>query len=219
MAVWQDYWPAIGLALVIGLLVAWWLWGRSRPGAGQRVRSHAPDVLDEGAAPARRNQALIDAPSATAAALAGAGPGAATGAGEMIAAAADQALLTPQEKLQVAAETEAEITGMPAAAVPEVAVGPAEPGQEPDTEGGAEAGLADDLTRIKGVGPKLSARLRELGIETFAAIAGWDEADLARIDGQLGAFAGRPARDGWVEQCRFLAMGDVAGYEAKFGKL
>ena len=81
----------------------------------------------------------------------------------------------------------------------------------------AQAG--DDLTRIKGLGPKLSARLGELGVTSFAQIAGWSAEDLAKVDAQLGAFAGRPQRDGWVEQAGFLARGDVAGYEAKFGKL
>jgi predicted flap endonuclease-1-like 5' DNA nuclease len=54
-------------------------------------------------------------------------------------------------------------------------------------------GEADDLLRLKGVGPK--------------------------IDAQLGNFAGRPRRDNWVDQARLLAAGDLAGYEAKYGKL
>lgn len=77
----------------------------------------------------------------------------------------------------------------------------------------------DDLTRIKGLGPKLKARLAELGVVSFAQIAAWTEADIAAIDAQLGTFAGRSTRDQWVAQARFLAAGDVAGYEAKFGKL
>ncbi|WCT76861.1 hypothetical protein [Novosphingobium humi] len=77
----------------------------------------------------------------------------------------------------------------------------------------------DDLTRIKGLGPKLKARLAELGVVSFAQIAGWSEADIAAIDAQLGTFAGRATRDQWVAQAQFLASGDIAGYEAKFGKL
>src|SRR5215510_12218483 len=61
----EANWVAFALALVIGLLVAWWLFGRTSK-ADRRDRR--PDVLDEGAAPAQRNQALIDAPSAAAAA-------------------------------------------------------------------------------------------------------------------------------------------------------
>ena len=42
---------------------------------------------------------------------------------------------------------------------------------------------------------------------------------MAELDGKLGAFAGRPARDSWVEQAQFLAAGNVAGFEGKFGKV
>lgn len=85
--------------------------------------------------------------------------------------------------------------------------------------GAAEVSGGDDLSRIKGVGPKLVALLASLGVTRFDQIAAWTDADMARIDAQLGAFKGRPARDGWVEQARLLAAGDTAGYEAKFGKL
>jgi predicted flap endonuclease-1-like 5' DNA nuclease len=39
------------------------------------------------------------------------------------------------------------------------------------------------------------------------------------IDESLGAFRGRLERDRVLEQADFLARGDIAGYEAKFGKL
>jgi predicted flap endonuclease-1-like 5' DNA nuclease len=81
------------------------------------------------------------------------------------------------------------------------------------------AGPADELTRMKGVGPKVAALLNGLGVTRFDQIAAWSDADVARVDAQLGAFKGRIARDQWVEQARLLAAGDTAGYEAKFGKL
>ena len=87
----------------------------------------------------------------------------------------------------------------------------AEPG--PGETGG------DDLTRIKGVGPKLSAMLRGLGVTRYDQIAAWSDAAVARIDPHLGAFQGRIARDNWIEQCRYLAAGDTAGFEGKFGKV
>ena len=83
----------------------------------------------------------------------------------------------------------------------------------------ASGDAGDDLTRIKGVGPKLVALLGSLGIVRYDQIAAWSEADIARIDPQLGAFQGRIARDDWVGQCRYLAAGDVAGFEARFGKV
>lgn len=80
-------------------------------------------------------------------------------------------------------------------------------------------GPADPLTRLKGLGPKAEAALNALGITRFEQIAGWSETDVARIDQQMGAFKGRITRDRWVEQARYLAAGDTAGFEATFGKL
>ncbi len=77
----------------------------------------------------------------------------------------------------------------------------------------------DDLLQMKGVGPKLVARLHELGITSFAQIAGWDDADVARIDGELGNFKGRIRRDNWIDQAKLLAAGDKTAFEAKYGSL
>ena len=178
----EANWMAVVLALVVGLLVAWWLFGR---GAKPAERHHRPDVLDEGAAPAQRNQALIDAPPAAATVVTPPAAELLGGMGEVIAAAVQQ---------------EAFAAG--GAEMPDIA-----------------AKHVDDLTRIKGLGPKLSALLASLGVTTYAQVAAWTDDDLARIDRQLGSFAGRPARDQWVEQAKLLAAGDTAGYEGKFGKL
>ncbi|WP_313536115.1 hypothetical protein [Sphingomonas sp.] len=83
----------------------------------------------------------------------------------------------------------------------------------------APAAEGDDLTRLKGVGPKLAARLNELGVTRFAQIAALDQTSAAALDAQLGSFQGRMTRDRWIEQAHFLATGDIAGYEAVFGKL
>ncbi len=174
----QANWLAFALALIIGLLVAWWLFGRASTAP---KRDYKPDVLDEGAAPAQRNQALIDvAPAA--------------------------AIITP-------APMSVGMGGMGEA----VAVG----AQDVVEEAAAAAPVAasDDLALIKGVGPKLVALLGSMGVTRFAQIAAWSEADIAEVDARLGTFAGRIARDSWVEQCKLLAAGDTAGFEGKFGKL
>ena len=80
-------------------------------------------------------------------------------------------------------------------------------------------GDSDDLTRIKGLGPKIATLLRGLGVTRFDQIAAWSEADVARIDPQLGTFQGRIARDNWIEQARYLSAGDVSGFETRFGKV
>jgi predicted flap endonuclease-1-like 5' DNA nuclease len=81
------------------------------------------------------------------------------------------------------------------------------------------AGSADDLTVLKGLGPKAAAQLNALGIVGYAQIAAWSEADAAAVDAHMGVFKGRIVRDKWIEQAAYLAAGDRAGFEAKFGKL
>lgn len=83
----------------------------------------------------------------------------------------------------------------------------------------ADPVAADDLTRMKGVGPKLAARLGELGITRFAQIAALTPAEADALDAQLGTFQGRLARDRWIEQAGYLAQDDRAGFEAAFGRL
>ncbi len=80
-------------------------------------------------------------------------------------------------------------------------------------------GEPDNLSLIKGLGPKLRALLTGLGITRFDQIAGWTEADIDAIDAQLGDFAGRIRRDNWVDQAGYLARKDKAGFEAKYGAL
>lgn len=77
----------------------------------------------------------------------------------------------------------------------------------------------DDLTQLKGVGPKLAARLGELGITRFAQVAALSPADADALDAQLGTFRGRLTRDRWIDQAAYLAKDDRKGFEAEFGKL
>ena len=81
------------------------------------------------------------------------------------------------------------------------------------------AAIPDNLELIKGLGPKVNKMLKELGITSFAQVARWTAADVAEIDGKLGAFAGRITRDNWVDQAQLLAAGNVAGFEKKYGAL
>lgn len=80
-------------------------------------------------------------------------------------------------------------------------------------------GPPDNLGEIKGIGPKLSARLAELGVFHFRQIAAWTPDQLAAVDAQLGNFQGRPERDQWQAQARLLASGDRKAYERAHGKL
>lgn len=181
----EANWPLFVIALLIGVAVAWFVFAGTRR---TRVRLDRRDALDEGATPAARNQALIDAPPASArhtAPLPPTLPMGLAGAGTAVAAAIEEAQL--EAEAESAAETD------------------------------ASAAEADDLTRIKGLGPKLAATLRDLGVTRFEQIAAWSDADIDRIDAQLGRFQGRIRRDGWVEQAGYLAKGDIEGFRARFG--
>ena len=170
----ETNWLLILIVAALAVLIGWYIFHAARR---TRVTGERRDVLDEGAAPAARNQALIDAPPASASVpIPPATPAGLAGVGEVVEAAVEQRQI-------------------------------------------AEAGSmgTDDLTRLKGVGPKLAAQLGGLGVNSFAQVAAWSEADVDRIDAQLGRFQGRIRRDAWVEQARLLAAGDDAGFAARFG--
>lgn len=80
-------------------------------------------------------------------------------------------------------------------------------------------GEPDNLRLIKGVGPKLDTLLNKLGVKRFDQIADWKEAEIAEVDQYLENFAGRITRDAWIDQAKFLAKDDIAGFEKKYGKL
>jgi len=109
---------------------------------------------------------------------------------------------------------------VPPAAAPS-APDPATTAPQPSTQPSAQpfAPAGDELLRIKGLGPKLAQQLRGLGVTSLEQIAGWDEAEIDRIDAQLGRFQGRIRRDDWPEQARLLSAGDIAAYEGRFGRL
>lgn len=75
----------------------------------------------------------------------------------------------------------------------------------PAAKAPAEPPVADDLTAIKGIGPKLSAQLNEMGLFTFAQIAALTDDDIARIDARLtGVNKGSAVRNDWVGQAKGL---------------
>lgn len=166
----SDNWLVLALALVLVILIAWWLLVASRRTRIERTGTTPGEDL-----PARRNQALIDAAPA--------------------AAEVDVPLPTP------------EVLG----GVSEVVAAGARPLHQ--------SIHSDDLKRIKGVGPKIEKLLNSLGVTSFSQVAAWDDDEIDRIDAQLGTFAGRIRRDDWPTQARFLASGDVAGFEQRFGRL
>jgi predicted flap endonuclease-1-like 5' DNA nuclease len=105
-------------------------------------------------------------------------------------------------------------SGVPsAAAVATPQAGPAPAARQPAALAAAE-GEADDLKRIKGVGPKLEQMLNGMGIYHYRQIAAWGPEEVAWCDDNLEGFKGRVSRDEWVAQARILA----AGGETEFSR-
>jgi NADH-quinone oxidoreductase subunit E len=92
------------------------------------------------------------------------------------------------------------------------------PGTEPPRLDSPRDDAADDLKRIKGVGPKLEKLLNSLGIFHFSQIAEWSEDEIAWVDYHLEGFQGRVLRDAWVEQARLLAAGGETDFSARAKK-
>lgn len=76
----------------------------------------------------------------------------------------------------------------------------AKPAKKAAAKPAAKAG-ADDLKKLKGVGPKLEEKLHAAGVTTFAQIAAWSADEIADMDDKL-SFKGRIERDGWVDQAK-----------------
>ena len=220
----EANWPLLLVAFLIGLAIAWFLFNASRR---TKVTGERKDVLDEGAAPAARNQALIDsAPAASAAPSPSPAPTASAtpkeapstvppatpmglaGTGAAVSASVEDAQETRAEEIVDTPSS----TETPAPAQPQ-APAPAPTAASPTPDG------KDDLTRLKGVGPKLATALEGLGITSLETIANWDDAQIDRVDSKLGRFQGRIRRDDWVTQARLLTDGDKAAYEASFGRI
>ncbi len=89
-----------------------------------------------------------------------------------------------------------------AAAIPE--------GEErrPETLEAPREGGADDLKRVRGIGPRLEEALNAMGIYHLDQIASWQAAELAWVDRNIEGFRGRAIRDDWVGQAKVLLRGE-----------
>lgn len=87
-------------------------------------------------------------------------------------------------------------------------------GTKPATLTAAREGGADDLKRIKGIGPKLEKLCNTMGFFHFDQIAAWTPDEMAWVNANLEGFKGRATRDKWIEQAKLLA----SGAETEFSK-
>lgn len=186
-----DYWYLCLIALIIGVITAAWIWLSGRASADARYEEIDEVVVAPVPQPPKEPPARLEP------------------AKPVIEAAKPVTFTAPEPEPVPAAP----VAAMSAAGAASVGDGVARPNIPQAT------GAPDDLTLIKGVGPKLNALLISLGVLRFDQIAQWSAADIAEVDGYLGNFKGRITRDSWVEQADFLARNDVAGFEAKYGAL
>ena len=71
--------------------------------------------------------------------------------------------------------------------------------------------VTDDLRAVRGIGPSMERKLRELGIVSYRQLAMLDGAELERLRAELTDFRGRIEREDWVGQARAL-------YREKYGR-
>lgn len=176
----SEIFVLIALAALIGLFIGWLIWGRQGAG-GTEPSNDAQDV-------ARLRSELEACQSnarETAAQLARLERDATVGQPGQ-----DADTPTPAQAPEMVQETEEE---------PE--------GTKPTTLDAPRGGQADDLKKIKGIGPKLEGMCNQLGFWHFDQIANWSDEEIAWVDVNLQAFKGRVTRDNWVEQARELAAG------------
>ena len=188
-------WLLYLIALLIGVVTAFWVWAATGREASAVDRFSADDgLLEKAGEPVKPAD-----PRPESAPPADAVP-------EPAPAPPAKPVVAPAAATPLAADKPA----APAEATPPVAGKPNIP---------AAVGEPDNLRLIKGVGPKLNTLLNGLGVTRFDQIADWKEAEITEVDQYLDTFSGRITRDAWIDQAKFLAKDDIAGFEKKYGKL
>ncbi|MCC0076952.1 MAG: hypothetical protein H6898_10265 [Rhodobacter sp.] len=178
-----EIWVLIALAALIGLFIGWLIWGRRAAAATEtgevaRLQSELTACQARARDCAQRMARLEEDLATALAAQAVPVEGDTEGVGDA-AAAAEAAPATEDAAEDV--------------------------GTRPEALAAPRAGQADDLKRIKGIGPKLEQLCNRLGFWHFDQIANWTGEEIAWVDANLEAFKGRVTRDNWVEQARALA--------------
>ncbi|WP_230374253.1 hypothetical protein [Pontivivens ytuae] len=103
----------------------------------------------------------------------------------------------------------------PAPAAEEVAPTTVADADKPATLDAPRDGGADNLKKIKGVGPKLEQLLHRMGFYHFDQVANWTDREVAWVDENLEGFKGRVTRDEWVAQAKVLADGGETEFSAR----
>jgi predicted flap endonuclease-1-like 5' DNA nuclease len=87
-----------------------------------------------------------------------------------------------------------------------VQVAPVTLASAPAAKAPAAAPVADDVSLIDGIGPKIAKQLAAEGIVRLSQIAALTPVELAALDAKLG-LKGRTAREEWIDQAKELLAG------------
>ncbi len=182
-------WILLLLAFAGGVITGWVVRSRSDETERPRPQQVAHTAATAGAAPAPR------APSTAEQSSASGGDNAAAGKAEPDAASAP----APDAKSAMAMTAPMQAPGADAGPVTD---GPQ--GENSAGPGAPEPDPSDDLTQIKGLGPKAAEKLNEAGVTKVSEIANWSDEDVERYDALING-RGRIERDDWVGQAKQLA--------------
>ncbi|MCP5080519.1 MAG: NADH-quinone oxidoreductase subunit E [Alphaproteobacteria bacterium] len=190
----SEMWLLLACAGFIGIFAGWIIWGGRQKSL---INAQVDAELAKNRAEMETFRKKIAAKEAEVAKLKAAAPAKAKAAPQR-KKAAPKAKAAPRRK--AAAKPAPKAKAKPA---PKKARGPA----KPIVLKKARRGKADDLTQIKGVGPKLEAAINDLGIYHYDQMAKLSIKEAAWVDENLGGIKGRIARDKWVSQAKGLMNG------------
>ena len=199
-----EMWFLLLLAALIGLLAGWIIWGRR---SEVNIDTSEADGLRAELDACRAKHAEKDAEIRDLRAKAAA-PVAVPVAASVVAAPTPAPAKAP-EPTKEALEGDYDGDGV---------VEGKDEGVKPTTLDAPRAGGADDLKKIKGVGPKMEKLCNSLGFWHFDQIAKWTDAEVAWVDANLEGFSGRVSRDNWVSQAALLAEGGETEFSKKVDK-
>lgn len=172
----------------------WWMSQFAKPVNLEAFRDFAPKF--DAFLPARTVEAMTPEPAVVEAAVdAFVAPIEET---QEVVAEMIEAAPAPSEAIAEAAEPVIETVAAVQNAAVETAAAMVEQVEE------VTATVIDDLTKLVGIGPKLSERLAEMGVTKFSEIASWTTDDIAKFDAALD-LKGRAVREAWIAQAKRYA--------------
>lgn len=201
-----EIWVLLALAALIGLIAGWLIWGGRKAETGadadevRRLRAE----LDRAKAV---NRAGMNDPLNDILPMEGGGYVRPTlkpaeplkTAPAPVPALAPEPITTPVPPVAPVAQTLEPAPTNPAS-------------RKPAGLSAARDGLPDDLTKIKGIGPKMEKLCNGLGFWHYDQIADWTADEISWVDDNLEGFKGRVTRDAWVDQAKALAKNDTPAF-------